>query len=303
MASIKNIAAGRKEYFLVDPSLIQVDPDLNVRQEGPAREARIAEMMSMIAAQGLLSPITVRLKGETMLVVSGHTRLEAIRRLNANNPTTPTYVTVPCLVERAGTTDAERSLTLLTENEGQPLNQVEKADLFKRMNVLYGYTEEMIAQQAGIGLKQVQNLLTLALASTEVKEMISSGQVSATTATKIIAKEGSEAATVTLTAAVEDAVAQGRAKATTKSISVAKAKVKAPASTPAPVNFVSDLLGIAPEVTATPAVVAYRPSVPATGLLSQVVQVMEECLNIMDVATIHLMVGEMLDIVKNKKTT
>ena len=284
MASLKSLASGRSETYRIDPALITVDPNLNLRIEGPAREARIQEMVGMISAQGLLSPLVVRMSGEEVVVVAGHTRLAAIKLINEATP--GAIQTVLCLQERAGTTDAERTMNLVTENDGQAYNPLEKAEAFKKLVNVFGWTEEQIAERSGISTKQVQNMLAITAASDAVKEIISNGEMSLTNASLIVQKVGADKATEVIKAAVVDAKAQGKAKATTKTMTAA-------AATPKVTSFASDLLGFttpAPAPTPTPTATAR----PSADHYKELLTAVQSCLELDDLVIIHTVLRDTL---------
>ncbi|HQT77992.1 MAG TPA: ParB/RepB/Spo0J family partition protein [Rhodopila sp.] len=216
----------RNELFKIDPALIQIEPGFNIRFDGPELAEANEQLKASIRENGLLKPLTVRIKDDVVYVTDGHRRLTAIKELISEGTE---ILSVKCLPEGKGVSEADRTLMLLTTNSGHPLSALEKAEVFKRL-LGFGWSEEQVATKAGYSVKQVQNLLKLGEAPEELKEMVAAGEVSPTMAIKQIKQEGGEQAAETLKAAVETAKAEGKTKATEKTVNP---KAKPPKPTPA----------------------------------------------------------------------
>ena len=211
---LKDIAVGVSDVLKIDPRQLVVEPGFNVRMEGPELDEHIASLKGLIRASGVQRPLVVRLKDDRAVVVDGHCRLRAVMELIDEGVD---IQSVPCLPEGRSVSESERTALLITANSGKPLSALEKGEVFKRL-VGYGWSLSQISQKVGIGEKQINNLLELTSADDSVKGMIAAGEVSATTALKTIQAEGNEQAAETLKKAVETAKAEGRTKATAKTI-------------------------------------------------------------------------------------
>lgn len=257
MARLKDLAAGVSDLFKIDPRIIKVMPGFNVRHENADLAEHVASLKQSIEAVGVKTPLKVRLVNDEIFVVDGHCRLKAIMELIGDGVE---IETVPCVPEGKYSTDAERDLELLTSNSGKPLTPLEKADVFKRL-LSHGWDRSQIAKKAGLSEKQVSNMLDLSVAPTEVREMISSGAVSATTAMRTIQSEGADKAAETLKEAVKEAKENGKSKVTPKAVKAVTATKKTPSRPPAPVEDEEDEK---PKFGAAARVAAPAPASPPT---------------------------------------
>jgi ParB family chromosome partitioning protein len=186
--------AKRTDAYNIDPRKITVDPTYNVRIDGPELEEANAILYASLKANGLVTPLRVRIEGENPVLVQGHRRLSQIMKLIEDGHP---FETVQVLPEPRGTDEQTRTIDLITSNSGHPLSMLEKAEVFKRL-LAFGWDAAKIAEKAGITPKQVGNILDLGAAPEAIKELVSSGQVSATTATKLVQSQGGTQAAVTL---------------------------------------------------------------------------------------------------------
>lgn len=306
---LRDVSIGSADMFKIDPTKITIDPGYNVRVFDLANDPDDAQLKASIRVHGVKEPMRIRLQDETIFLVAGHRRQAAVMELLAEGVP---FELVPCISEGKYVSEADRTLDLLTSNSGKPLTALEKGEVFKRL-LGFGWTEEKIATSAGLSTKQVGNLLALSGAEFEVKELVSSGVVSATTAIHAVKKEGAGAGAV-LTQAVATAAAQGKAKATAKTMAPApkpKPTLAALAGVPetsAPLppssggDLLGDFLGASPMSERTPVSDACNrdPSHPKLVKNPAKIQEMEETLrdilNITDINTIHLMVRDVLNI-------
>ena len=210
---LKDISLSTLDMFRMDPMRIETVEGFNVRGETPALAAHLLWLKESIRQNGVQTPLTIRLEGEKVLLVDGHTRLRAVKELISEGVEFPTGV--PCVPEGRNTTHEARTLRLLTANNGLPLSALEKAEVFHRLMTM-GLSVAMIATQSGYTTKQVQNLLTLEDAPDEVREAVRDGQVSATEAIKTVRKHGAEDAPRVLAAGVARAKNEGKSRATAK---------------------------------------------------------------------------------------
>jgi ParB family transcriptional regulator, chromosome partitioning protein len=231
MARLQDLeGVGRADLFKIDPRIIKVAEGFNVRADTEALRQHIEELAASISENGVQSPLVVRFDGTNIYVCDGHNRLAATKLAIERGVE---IESVPCIAEPKFVSEIDRVARLITANSGKPLEPVEKAEVCKRLLNL-GLDPDAIGKKLGIGGKQVTNLLTLSTASVEVKEMVSAGEVSATTALRAIQAEGNTAATETLKEAVATAKASGKAKATPKTIAAVKPPRPAPSK---PTNF------------------------------------------------------------------
>lgn len=201
MASLKELAASKRDFFMIDPRILMVDDGYNIRDmETPEAKAAQAELEESIAESGIRVPLLVRLKDDAVFVVQGHRRLRAVRSLIERGLP---IETIPCIGESRGErNDAERTLDLFLSNDGLPLTEMEKAEGVRRL-VAYGWEDGKIASRLGKGVNYVRHLKSLLTMPEEVQEMVRQGEVAAATALKTVRAEGDAAVAV-----LSEAIAQ-----------------------------------------------------------------------------------------------
>jgi ParB/RepB/Spo0J family partition protein len=174
-------------FYRVDPRLITVDPGFNVRQHFD--EAKQAELVESIRANGVKKPLLARKDGPNIVLTDGHRRLRAVQTLLAEGVDIK-WVTVE--FEEAHQTEAERLITALASNDGVPLTPLEEAEGFKRL-VRWGWTHQQIAQRVGKSVSFVTHALNLLQAGPELTAAIVAGDIKPTKAIEIIreARNGS----------------------------------------------------------------------------------------------------------------
>ena len=284
---LKDIAVGTADQFKFDPRVIQIDPGYNIRVFYSTTDEADAELKASSAENGIQVPLTVRLKNDVVYVVAGHRRLAAIKELISEGHE---FVSVPCISEVKGATEADRTLHLLTSNQGKPLTALEKAEVFKRLINNHGWAEDAVAKKAGITTKQVQNLLTLAGASDEVKELVSTNVVAPTVAIRVIKSYGDEAGAI-LTEAKAVAVAAGKTKVTAATTRAVTAPAPVVASNPGLSMLGLPVAPSAPPLAATPR----APRIINTpAKFEELLYTLREVLTLDDIAVIHQVVRDAL---------
>lgn len=196
----------------IDPRIIVEEPGWNQRAETPALAEHIASLAGSIRALGVQEPLTAYMKGDDVVLVNGHCRLAAVRSLLESGEE---ILTVPVRVEPHTANDADRVLSMVTRNSGKPLEPMEVAAVFKRL-IAFGWDVAQIAEKTGRSENRVAELLRLNSAPEEVKIMVKRGEISATTAVRVLRKSGEKEGTAIITKAVASAKADGKTKATPK---------------------------------------------------------------------------------------
>ena len=218
---LKEISTTTNEIYNLPLDKIEVDPDFNVRHDTAEVAAHLITLRDSMIAAGFLrsKPLIVRLDQQTgkAVIIDGHCRFTAARMAIAMGAS---IRSLPCISEGKGVSVEERTLMLLTANNGLPLSLLEQADAVKRL-LSYGWTELAIGQKIGRTRQHVANLLELSAAPPEVRVMIVNDEVSATEAVKTIRKEGANAVQ-TLEAAKQKAHEMGRTKITAATIAALK---------------------------------------------------------------------------------
>lgn len=216
MANLKELAASRGTMLNFDPRLIQIKTGLNARQmDTDENREHIEFLKSSIRENGFYanSPLEIFSEGDAVFVSDGHCRLTAVQELIAEGVE---IATVPCVPEGRGVNDVDRILRQSVSNSGRRLTPLEEGYNVKRA-LGFGLTVAEIARKIGKSETQVSRLLDLQAAPAEVHQLVKDGKVSASLAADV-AKANPTQAVATLSAAVEKAASEGRAKATPKDV-------------------------------------------------------------------------------------
>lgn len=211
--NLKSIAAGRSDLLQINPDLIGVDPAYNIRKFDSLNDEQDAALVESIRHNGIRTPLTVRLVGESVVVVAGHRRLAAVKLLNASGAE---IKTLPCMPEQRGTSDADRDLDLITSNSGKPLTVLERAEVFVRL-LRHGWSEADIAKRVGVSEQTVRNQIAIHELPTPIKQMVEADEVSASLAVQVVRSEG-ETAPAVLDEALEIAKAEGKENVTARTV-------------------------------------------------------------------------------------
>lgn len=214
MADLRKLAqsSGGKisEVLNLPPSMIDIDPQFNIRDDGPELVAHVRMLADSMINQGFMrtQPLTVRQEGERAVIVDGHCRFAAARLAIEEGAE---ILTLPCLTDKRTNNEAERALQLITANAGRPLSPLEQARVVMRLHT-YGWDDKTIAKKIGRSPGYIAGLLDLASAPVAVHQAVVNGDVSATEATKAVRAHGDRAGAV-IAAAVDHAKSEGRQRA------------------------------------------------------------------------------------------
>lgn len=154
-----------------------------------------------------------------LYAMAGHHRLAAVELANSELPADKQIDKIPVVIKPRTTSMRELTIDLYVSNTGKPLSVVETAKLCKRL-LDDGMTEAEIAISLGFktGKKYVTHLLSVLTAPKEVREMISSGKVSATTAIKALKTGDKKEVVKKMKAEVKSAEKTGKKKVTAKNL-------------------------------------------------------------------------------------
>lgn len=226
MAGLQDFAEGRLDIYKVKPQSLVIIPGWNVRdQSDPFVMSHIRAIADTIKTSGIqyIPALTVYMKDGNPVVTDGYCRTLAALLAISEGVDVPW---LPVRGEERFADEADRTLSMLTRNSGLPLTPLQKADAVKRL-LGFGWTDKQVAEKIGKSITHVQDLIHLLAAPQAVKEMITAGEVSASTATEVIRKEGEEKGTETLKAAVQTAKEAGKTRATPKDIPKAEKPAEA----------------------------------------------------------------------------
>lgn len=227
---------GKRDSYPVDPRFLKVDPAYNVRDmQDPETIAHVRWIADTAKTSGIIVPLEVRLDGEDIYVVAGHCRLAGAMLAISEGAE---IATVPTIPEPKGTNEIERTLNLITSNSGKTLTPLAIAEVVRRL-LAFGWDVAKIAERIGKSPAMVEQYTTLLGATSEVQQMVRSGVVAASTAAKVVKKEGSKAG-ATLKAAA--AASKSGSKVTAKTIRQSKGEFDpTPKNIAVLVKFVRDV--------------------------------------------------------------
>jgi ParB/RepB/Spo0J family partition protein len=174
---------GKRDAYPFDPRLLKIDSSYNVRDlSSPEAVEKLGDLKESIRANGVRTPLEVRLDGEDVFIVAGHRRHAAVMELIAQGEE---IETVLVLHEPLGTNDAERTLNLVVSNSGEPLKPLEVAEVVRRLTA-YGWDVANIAKRLGwkSSASVKQHLEMLAMPE-GIKNHVKAGDISATLARNI----------------------------------------------------------------------------------------------------------------------
>ncbi|MCR6706515.1 MAG: ParB/RepB/Spo0J family partition protein [Cellulomonas sp.] len=145
--------------------LTELHPDPN----NPRDEvSEISDLAASIEQVGLLQPIIARRDGDRLVVVCGHRRLAALRRLQWRD--------VDVVVRREMPAD-QVLVAMLSENQQRVmLDPIEEARAFSRLKIVHSLTDGQVAERVGRPQSYVSGRLALLNLSPAEQEEIRAGQ-------------------------------------------------------------------------------------------------------------------------------
>jgi ParB-like chromosome segregation protein Spo0J len=192
-----NLAVSKTTQFAVDPRVIETEPGFNARPLDPEHTA----MIKLAYKNGAtLPPLMVRVDEGRIVIVDGHHRLAAIMSLIADGEE---IQRVDAMHFRGN--DAERITLMLTSAQGKPLTPLEMGRQYRKL-AAYGW-------KVGKSTQHVSDMTQLAHSDTDVQDMVTRKEVSASTAVTVVKKHGSRAGKV-LAGQLKEAKAAGKKKVT-----------------------------------------------------------------------------------------
>ncbi len=167
-------------WLLIALKDLHVEKGFNVR----ADMGDLIGLSQDIAANGLKRPPEVREKGGKYVLVEGHRRLAAIRLANK---TGAKIEKITCLREARGATEADRIFSVLSNNNGLPLDPFEECEAFSRI-LGFGTKIKDIARRIGHGQDYVETRLALKGAIPELRQACKDGRVSMSNVARLSAQ-------------------------------------------------------------------------------------------------------------------
>lgn len=207
---IKGLAEGRTDLFNVDPHKLKIKQGWNSRDfNDPANIEHVDNLAQSIAAVGVKQPLTAYFEDGEAWISDGECRLRAV--FKAIETYKADIKTIPVRVEDRYANEADRLLNQYIRNTGKPFSAIELSNHFKRLLGM-GWQAKDIAVKAGISPARVSQILGLQTLPEPVKEMVTKGQVAATTAVALVKNEGPSEAEKQLKQGWVTAQAEGSTK-------------------------------------------------------------------------------------------
>jgi ParB family chromosome partitioning protein len=219
-AAMKTAGATSADLWKVPVDQIHVLDGFNVRVTGDEYNSHIELLAESIRANGfrqdkpLAGYVAEKDGAEVIYLTDGHSRLTAVKLLINSGME---FSSLPVVVSPRGTTMEDLVVGLVTSNSGKPLTPYELGLVCKRL-IDMGMEEKTIASRLTITTGYVKQLLDLVGSPKQLRDMVTSGRVSATTAMETIKKHGVAKAAEKLDAGIKLANASGKKRASAKHI-------------------------------------------------------------------------------------
>ena len=139
----------------------------------------LAELAESIRRHGIIQPLTVRrLSSGYYQIIAGERRWRAARQAGLED--------IPAMGLEAEE-DEVMELALIENLQRQDLNPIEEAEGYERLMKQFGLTQEQVAKRVVKSRSAVANALRLLALPTEVRTMVSEGEISGGHARAVLA--------------------------------------------------------------------------------------------------------------------
>jgi len=215
------------DLWKVPRERLHVSDGFNVRIHDNDYKAHVRAIADSIKANGYMQdkPLAGYVgkdeNGEDVVIITdGHTRLAGYD-LAVKEGVEP--FELPVVTKPRGTSMEDLTIALVTSNSGRQLSPFEVGTVCQRL-VSYGMETTVIAKRLGYGKAYIEGLLDLVAAPKAMRDLVTSGKVSATLAVESIKKHGAKEAVKVLTAGAKEAAAAGKDRVTKKAVKKAVEK-------------------------------------------------------------------------------
>lgn len=183
---------GKLDRSTGDVRRFKVDPLLNLRDlDDPSEQPANNRLKEHIRANGVRNALKIRLVGEDLYLVHGHRRRREVLELLDDGFDISPFV--PVVAEEPYTTDADRILSIDTDNMATPLNALQHAEQVKRLYRL-GWDRAEVARRKGVSVQTIINYEEMLDMPEPIREAVREGAVSATNARAIVRESAAEVA-------------------------------------------------------------------------------------------------------------
>lgn len=185
--------------LLVDPRTLVMQESFNGR---PIDPEHVAVIKAAKRAGTIFPPLVIRGEDGARILVDGHHRLTAdLERIAEGDDVDK----VLCMEFKGD--EADRIMLMVGSADGKPLTPLQLGVQYALLVNSCGWSYAKIAERRGRSVQHVKDYIRLTEQSSEIKDMIDSGEVKAATALKLVKKEGAKAAAATLRSAKTGLVA------------------------------------------------------------------------------------------------
>jgi len=186
-AESKTNGVQKTTQFKINPRLIEVEEGFNAR---PLNREHVEAMKVSFKAGATFPPVLVRVVEGKIILVDGHHRTAAFNELMDEGTE---IVGVDAIQFRGN--DADRVAHMLTSAQGLALTPLEMGMSYRRL-IAFGWSTKQIAEKVGKTVFHVSEMIKLAESNSDVHKLITSKQVSSTTAAKMVREHGDKAGDV-----------------------------------------------------------------------------------------------------------
>lgn len=187
--------ASSSDLWKVSLQTLRILPNFNVRVHDDAYKEHLASIVASMKANGyrqdrLMTGFVAIEDGQQIIYVTdGHTRYEAAKIAVSEGAEIPH---IPIVILPQGTNVEDLTAGLVTSNSGKPLSPYEVGIVCKRL-IGFGWEPRQIGERLSFTEQYVNNLLVLMAAPKEIRDMVQSGQVAASTAVAVLTSHGDKA--------------------------------------------------------------------------------------------------------------
>lgn len=218
------------DLYKVERANLHIEEGFNVRVHDAEYKAHIRQLADSIKSNGYmqdkpLAGYVADQDGVSIIIITdGHSRLTAYD-MAVSEGMEP--FPLPVVTKPRGTSMEDLTIALVTSNSGRPLTPYELGLVVKRL-VGYGMETKDIAKRIGKGKAYIEGLLDLTAAPKALRDMVTTGKVSATLAVETMKQHGAKEAAKVLGAGVKEATASGKDKVTKKVVKKVAEKKASP---------------------------------------------------------------------------
>lgn len=211
----------RADAEKIDFRSIFVESGFNPKGRTDEDEADDEELYQFIVKHGPLALPQMEVRprdGGGVWIVDGHRRFRQIGRYIDAGLFKPDAEGRRLIsIRQFGGNDLQRLYRIGTSNKHKKMKPLQFAELVQRAHAGFGQTAEQISEGMVCSVSAVRDALVLSGANHDVQQMVAKGEVSKTTAIKVVKSKG-EAAGPALKDAQQAARLQGKRKVTAKQV-------------------------------------------------------------------------------------